>query len=50
MKEDTMDTRDRGSKKFDEKESVACDSRRCLVYADGVWKERFEDLVFGVGP
>jgi len=31
-------------------ELLSCDSKRCLKLSDGLWNERFEDLVFGVGP
>ena len=29
---------------------LRCDSRRCWKCSDGVCEERFEDLVFAIGP
>jgi hypothetical protein len=29
---------------------LRCDSRRCWKCSDDVCEERFDDLVFGVGP
>jgi hypothetical protein len=49
-KECRMDTR--GKETYGSKGPVEwhCDSRRCYKCFDGVCEERFEDLVFGVGP
>ncbi len=29
---------------------LRCDSRQCWKCSDGACEERFEDLVYGVGP
>jgi hypothetical protein len=45
-----MDTQ--GKESYGSKKSVElrCDSRRCWKCSDDVCEERFDDLVFGVGP
>jgi hypothetical protein len=45
-----MDSRTNEKGVFKGAVELRCDSRRCLKCHDGVCEERFEDLVFGIGP
>jgi hypothetical protein len=49
-KEFKMVSFDRGKDRSSGKELLSCDSKKCMKLSEGLWKERFEDLVFGVGP
>jgi len=33
-----------------EDELLRCDSSKCMQFKHGNWEDRFEDLIFGVGP
>lgn len=46
-----MDTRSKEDKGHKGSVELHCDSRKCYrCFSDGYCEERFEDLVFGVGP
>jgi hypothetical protein len=45
-----MDTRSKEKSEFKSAVELHCDSRRCWKCHDDVCEERFDDLVFGVGP
>jgi hypothetical protein len=45
-----METRGKEKVKMQEPVELRCDSRRCWKCRGDVCEERFEDLVFGIGP
>jgi len=45
-----MDTRSKESYESKEFLELRCDSRRCWKCSEDVCEERFDDLIFGVGP
>lgn len=46
-----MDTRSKEDKGHEGPVELRCDSRKCSkCYSDGFCEERFEDMVFSVGP
>ncbi len=45
-----MDTRSRDEHGFGDPVELRCDSRKCYRCKDDVCEERFEDLIFGIGP
>jgi hypothetical protein len=45
-----MDTRSKGEHSFKDSVELHCDSRKCYRCKVNVCEERFEDLIYSVGP